>query len=161
MSLEYLILIGVWLLSVLLLFTIPREKIRLSLVAILFKQAITYLFGLVVVELGLLSYPVREMADINRTSFTYEYLAFPIVCGLFVAFYPSKKGRWYQLGYYVVFSTTLTIIEVLIEKYTDLIRYIHWNGLTTWVTLMVTFYLTKLFCTWFFIDLRFRDAASR
>ncbi|MFC5653730.1 CBO0543 family protein [Paenibacillus solisilvae] len=45
----------------------PRNQFRLAQVAILFKQVITWLFGLFVVELGWIEYPVRELESVNRT----------------------------------------------------------------------------------------------
>lgn len=52
-------------------YTIHRKR-RLAIVAFLFKQYITCIFGHAVVELKLFAYPVRELADVSRTSFTYE-----------------------------------------------------------------------------------------
>ncbi|MBP1155573.1 MULTISPECIES: CBO0543 family protein [unclassified Paenibacillus] len=150
MSLEYIILIVVWVLSFLLIFAIPRDKLRVAMVAFLFKQMITWFLGLVVVELGLLVYPVRCLPEVNRTSFIYEYLAYPMVCAVFNARYPSHRSRWFQLGYYAAYCTVLTLTEVLIEIYTDLIEYIHWNWFWTWSSLFITFFMTRLFCVWFF-----------
>ncbi|MEC0226253.1 CBO0543 family protein [Paenibacillus alba] len=76
--LQYGIIVSVWILSLLLILLIPRQKRRLAMVAFLFKQYITCIFGHAVVELKLLAYPVRELADVSRTSFTYEYMAYPM-----------------------------------------------------------------------------------
>jgi hypothetical protein len=54
--------------TVVLLF-IPKNRIRLAIFALLCKQVITFFIGLVVVELGLLEYPVRCFESVNRTSF--------------------------------------------------------------------------------------------
>lgn len=150
MRLEYWILLGVWVLSFLLLFLIPRNKRRLALVAYLFKQSITYLLGLVAVEYGLLEYPVRELAKVNRTSFTYEYMAYPVICAVFNAYYPVKGSRLRKCLYYAAFCTGMTVPEVLLERYTELVRYIHWHWWTTWLSLLVTFFATRRFCVLFF-----------
>jgi hypothetical protein len=150
MSRDQYLLIGVWVVSFLLIFTIPRDKFRLALVSFLFKQMITSVVGHVVVEYGLLAYPVTELADINRTSFTYEFLAYPIICAIFNVYYPFNRSRLYQVGYYIVFATALTIPEVLIERYTELIRYVRWNWFWTWGTLFITFLMTRVFCVAFF-----------
>jgi hypothetical protein len=147
---EKTILYSLWLIGCGLLFIIPRNKRRLALVAFLFKQAITWFLGLTIVEFGLISYPVRFFAEVNRASFTFEFFLYPIVCGIFNAFYPEKRSRIFQLGYYYVFPTVMTILEVIFGKYTDLINYIHWNWFLTWLTLLVTFFFTRLFCIWFF-----------
>lgn len=150
MRLDYWILLGVWILSFLLLFLIPRNKRRLALIAYLFKQFITSLLGLVTVELGLLEYPVRELASVNRTSFTYEYMAYPVVCALFNVFYPTKAKRLSKMLYYAAFCTALTLPEILLERYTDLVRYHYWRWWITWLTLLMTFFATRSFCVLFF-----------
>jgi hypothetical protein len=150
MRIEYWILIGVWILTIALLFTIPRDKIRLAFTAFLFKQGITWILGLAVVEYGLLAYPVRFFADVNRSSFTYEFFVYPAVCAIFNAYYPYSKSKFNQFLYYAAYCTALTIPEVIIEKYTDLLVYINWSWYWTWISLFVTFAMTRWFCVWFF-----------
>ncbi|MED3572917.1 CBO0543 family protein [Cytobacillus praedii] len=150
MRIEWWLLLSVYALSTGILFLIPKNKIRLATVAFLFKQIITFLIGLVVVELGLLEYPVRLFASINRTSFTYEYYAFPVTCAIFTVWYPHNRRTFIKLGYYITFTSILTLGEVIIEKNTDLIKYIYWEWYISWITICLSFYLTRTFCTWFF-----------
>lgn len=150
MKMEWWILISVFAIATSILAFIPKNKMRLAVVAFLSTQVITFLIGLVVVELGLLAYPVRLFASVNRTSFTYEYYAFPVVCAAFNVWYPHNRGKTIQLGYYVGFVSILTAIEVIIEKYTDLIEYIHWEWYITWVTLGIALFVVHQFCKWFF-----------
>ncbi len=151
---EYWILIVVWIISLSLLFFIPRNKIRLALLAFLFSQLLNCNFGQIVIQLDLLAYPVRELADIFRTSFTYEFLAYPIITALFIVYYPEHRSRLVQFGYYLIFCTFLTIPEALLEKHTELIKYIHWSWFCTWSALFLTFLATRLFCVWFFKTVR-------
>ncbi|MBS4213959.1 MULTISPECIES: CBO0543 family protein [Neobacillus] len=150
MRMEWWILISVYAVSTGILFFIPKNKFRLAVVAILFKQVITFLIGLVVVELGLLEYPVRLFPSVNRTSFTYEYFAFPVICAAFNVWYPNNRSTIFQLAYYVGFTSVLTIGEIIIEKYTDLITYIHWAWYISWISICLAFYISRLFCNWFF-----------
>lgn len=150
MRMEWWILISVFAIATSILAFIPKNKMRLAVVAFLATQVITFLIGLVVVELGLLAYPVRLFASVNRTSFTYEYYAFPVVCAAFNVWYPHNQGKTIQLGYYVGFVSILTAIEVIIEKYTDLIEYIHWEWYITWVTIGIALFVVHQFCKWFF-----------
>ncbi|MDF2855192.1 MAG: hypothetical protein K0Q87_1043 [Neobacillus sp.] len=152
MRIEWWILILVYVLATVILLFIPKDRIRLAIVAFLFKQVITFLFGLVVVELGLLEYPIRFFASVNRTSFTFEYFAFPVLCAAFNVWYPNSRSALVQIRYYCGVVTVITVVEVLIEKYTVLIKYIHWEWYITWVTICLSFYLTRLFCVWFFRD---------
>ncbi|KAF0818120.1 hypothetical protein KIS4809_2922 [Bacillus sp. ZZV12-4809] len=152
MRIEWWILLMVYIAATVILAFIPKNKIRLAVVALLFKQFITFLAGLAVVELGLLEYPIRLFPSINRTSFTYEYYALPAVCAAFNVWYPNGRSRVFQISYYAGFVSVLTIVEVLIEKYTALINYIHWEWYITWVSLCLSFYISRLFCKWFFQD---------
>lgn len=150
MRMEWWLLLSVYVLATGILLFIPKNKIRLAVVAFLFKQVITFLLGLMVVELGLIEYPFRLFASINRTSFTFEYYAFPVICAVFNVRYPNDRSILIQLGYYAAFSSVLTIVEVIIEKYTYLIKYIHWEWYITWVTICISFFISRLFCIWFF-----------
>jgi hypothetical protein len=150
LRLEWWILISVWVAATGVLFFIPKNKIRLAIVAFLFKQVITFLIGLVVVELGLIEYPVRLFASVNRTSFTYEYYAFPVMCAIFTVWYPNDRSTLTKWGYYVGYTSILTFLEVIIEKYTDLIEYIHWEWYVTWITICMTTFVVRQFCVWFF-----------
>ncbi|MCM3569230.1 CBO0543 family protein [Neobacillus mesonae] len=150
MRMEWWILLSVYIVAAGILFFIPKNKIRLAAAAFLFNQVITFLIGLVVVELGLLEYPIRLFASINRASFTFEYLAFPVVCAAFSVWYPNNRRLLFQYGYYAGFSSVLTIVEVIIEKYTDLIRYIHWEWYISWITICISLFIVRLFCVWFF-----------
>lgn len=155
MRIEWWILLSVYIVATIILLSLPKHKIRLAVIAFLSKQMITFFIGLAVVELGLLEYPIRLFASINRTSFTFEYYAFPAVCAAFNVWYPTVRSKFFRFCYYASYTSLLTIAEVIIEKYTDLIHYIHWEWYITWITVLLSFYLTRLFCVWFF---RMREA---
>ncbi len=150
MKWDSFLLIFVWILGIALIFVIPKDKKRIAIVVFLFKQFITLLLGLIVVEFNLLSYPVRFFSEVNRASFTYEYFIYPVCCSVFNVYYPNTRSYLFKLGYYAAFCTVLTIPEVMIEHHTNLIKYIHWNWYWTWSSLFITFFLSRLFCKWFF-----------
>jgi hypothetical protein len=150
MRLEWWILLAVWLLAVGLLFFIPKNKIRLAVSAFFFTQAITWILGSLVVEYGLISYPVRFFADANRSSFTYEFFVYPSVAAIFNVFYPYSRSMVIKFLYYGAYCTALTVPEIFIEKYTDLIEYHHWSWYCTWISLFLTFMMTRGFCVRFF-----------
>lgn len=150
MKLEWGILFLVWFITFGLFFIIPHDKIRLALVAFLFKQVITWATGLLVVEYHFISYPINFFSDVNKSSFTYEFFVYPVTCGVFNVFYPNSKNKFFQFLYYCAYCTALTIPEELFEKHTELIHYINWHWYWTWTTLFLTFLGTRLFCVWFF-----------
>ncbi|WP_428912199.1 CBO0543 family protein [Niallia sp. Krafla_26] len=58
---------------VLLLKLVPAHKSRQSIVMFLYKQLITWLFGTLVAEKGLIKYPVRLFKKAYKGSFSFEY----------------------------------------------------------------------------------------
>jgi hypothetical protein len=150
MSLERILLIAVWAVTAVGLVSLtPRQQIRPAVVVFMFKQVITWLFGLLVVEFRLIAYPVREFVYACRTSFSFEYFIYPAICVVFVLRYPDHKPMLYRLGWYVFFPTWMTIAEVLFVKYTRLIHYLNWSWYWTWLTLLASFYLSRHFYLWF------------
>ena len=152
MNINYTIIVGEWIITIALLFKfIPRNKFKKATLAFLFNQVITWLFGLLVVELRLIKYPVRLLFTYaSKTSFTFEYFVYPSICGIFNVYYPTKKNFVGQFMYYFYYCTSMTILEVIFEKYTDILKYIHWTWYITWITLFFTFYVTRKFYVWFF-----------
>ncbi len=150
MKLEWGILFFVWFFTFGFVFIIPNDRKRVAIVSVLFKQFITWVTGLLVVEFHFITYPINFLSDVNQASFTYEYFVYPVFCGVFNAFYPNFKSKLYQFLYYCAYSTALTVPEALFERYTDLINYVNWTWYWTWITLFLTFMVTRIFCVWFF-----------
>ena len=161
MTFERGILGGVTIVSFLLILVIPREKYRLAAVAFLVIQFITTILGHVVVEFDALAYPVREFSRVNRTSFIYEFLAFPMMCAIFNVYYPAHRSRLLQIGNYMLYCTVITIIEVFIERYTNLILYLKWNWFWTWGSVLITLLITRVICVVFFRTVHQENENSR
>lgn len=150
MSLERILLIAIWTVTIIgLVLLTPRKQIRPAIVIFMFKQIMTWLFGLLVVEYRLISYPVREFVYASKTSFSFEYFIYPAICVVFVLRYPERKSVLHRIGWYVFFPTWMTIAEVLIERYTLLISFLNWSWYWTWITLFLTFTISRLFYLWF------------
>ncbi len=151
MNRDSLIIIIGWLItSTLLIIFTPKEKIRQAIVVFMFKQLLTWLLGLTVAELGLIEYPVRSFAKATKTSFDFEYFIYPAFCVLFNLHYPRTKKLIVEFLYYFSFCTALTIIEIIVEKNTNIINYIHWTWYITWASFLITFYASRKFYLWFF-----------
>jgi hypothetical protein len=160
MSSDTLIIITGWVITiVLLLIFIPKEKIRQAFLVFMFKQLITWLVGLVVVELRLIEYPVRSFAYASKTSFDFEYFIYPAFCVLFNLNYPEGKSFVRRSLHYVYFCSGLTAVEVLVEKNTDILEYLHWAWYTTFITLFLTFFISRQFYKWFF-KIKEKDTAK-
>jgi hypothetical protein len=152
MTKERIIEISVWVIMIIaLLIFVPRNKMREAWVAYLFKMFLTWGLGLYVVQMRWVEYPVRFIFPYaHRSSFTFEYFAYPAICVLFILHYPEKKSYIAQFGYFAAYCSIMTLLEVLIEQNTSLIHYITWKWYWTWISLFITFALSRLFNVWFF-----------
>ncbi len=140
-----------WLATIGLLFRfIPKDKIRHGILAFLYKQTVTWVFGLLVVEKGLIKYPVRFFSKANKSSFSFEYFIYPSMCAIFNMNYPENKNRLMKFFYIIFHSGILTFGEVLVERYTNLIKYIKWKWYWSFITIGLTNYSSRLFYRWFF-----------
>ncbi|MCB2293521.1 hypothetical protein LGK95_08300 [Clostridium algoriphilum] len=129
---------------------IPKNKIREASVAFSFKQFLAWILGLIVVQFKLIEYPVRLFSYATKSNFTFEYFVYPSLSAIFNIHYPKKKSAFGQFMYYFYFCTTMTAIEIFVEKNTDLLKYIHWTWYITWSSLFITFYCTRKYYEWFF-----------
>ncbi|WP_330218272.1 CBO0543 family protein [Ornithinibacillus contaminans] len=134
---------------------VPRNRIREAHVSFLFKQLITWLFGLLVVEKNLISYPNRLFfRKANRSSFTFEYFVYPALCTLFNLYYPEKPHIVKKLIYYLFHTSIITVFETFAVKYTNLIQYKKWTWYWSFITVWLTYYLSRIYHSWFFKNLR-------
>lgn len=152
MSKEKRILALIWIVtSALVYIYIPRNKVKQGLLAFLFKQIITWPVGLFVVERGLIKYPVRLLFNkTNKSSFSFEYYYYPAICAIFNTNYPQNKNLFIKFFYHICYSSILTLLEVILERYTDLITYVKWKWYWSFITMTITFYCSRLFYKWFF-----------
>ncbi|MPL69304.1 hypothetical protein SDC9_15041 [bioreactor metagenome] len=151
MIIEKAILLVSWIVaSTCIWFFVPRDKIRNFIVAFLFKQSITWISGLLVVEMGLIQYPVRIFQIATTASFTFEFYVYPVICAFFNIYYPEDSTNTYKFFYYAIICSIITVLEVILEQHTQLIRYIHWEWYWTWITLFLTFYLSRVYYRWHF-----------
>lgn len=150
---EKLLLIGIILISVLIFFKfVPKNKMRDACVIFLFLGTLTWLLGLLAVEMGLIEYPVQLFPNENRTnrsSFSFEFLIFPLVSVLFSLHYPSKSNKIIQFLYYLVITSFFTGMEVLIERNTNLVHYIKWKWYWTLISVMIVLFINHSYYTWF------------
>jgi hypothetical protein len=147
---DKMILTLAWIAAILLLliFT-PRDKIREAMIIFMFKQVLTWMFGLLVVELRMIEYPIRELPYATRASFGFEYFIYPATCVVFILRFP-EDGSWLKkLGWYLFWPTWMTIVETILERHTNLVHFIHWTWYWTWITLLMTFYIARVYYKWF------------
>lgn len=149
---EKSIIISIYILNAFLLFKfVPKDKIRNASVIFLFKQAITWLFGLLVVEKKLIVYPYRPFfRKTYKASFCFEYFFYPVLGVLFSLYYPEKRHALFKTLYHFIYASIITALEILILKYSKLIRYRNWKWYWSFMTIWLTNYLSHSFYKWFF-----------
>lgn len=145
------LLISGWLISIVLLIVfVPKNKFREANLLFLFMQFITWIMGTAVAEMKLIEYPVRSFPYAYKGSFDFEFFIYPSFCVLFNLYYPENKDKLRKFMHYFYYCTGLTMAEVMAGRYTNIIRYIHWGWYVTWITLFITFFITRQYYIWFY-----------
>ena len=137
------IILGVGLL--LIPFAFKREKLKDWLLIFFLKGYISSFLDQIIVKKKQISYPVRFMSKYFDSSLLFDYLLFPLLC----VFYnrTSEKSNLHSIFLQsFIYTTPMTVLEVILEKKTNLIRYNkNWNWLITYSTLVVTFLFVRGF----------------
>ena len=150
MKLEAVILIASSLISIISIVFIPKHKWLQAQFVFLYVQLLTWVLGLSVVELRLLEYPYRELSNINRTSFVFEYLILPLLCVHLNARFPNHATWRAKIGLYAGITAVLTVVEYLLERYTEVITYTEWQWYWTFISVLFVLWLSRLTTLWFF-----------
>jgi hypothetical protein len=150
MNLEGIILTASVVVSLISLTLTPKSKVLQMQFIILFVQLPTWMLGLSAVEIGLLEYPYREFASVNRTSFVFEYVILPVLCVHLNNHYPWQASRLTKATYLAGIGLLLTGWEVVLERYTMVIKYTGWEWYWTWISVVFIFWLTQKTVAWFF-----------
>ena len=133
-----------WVIAFLLFyFLIPKLKKREAFISILVMQLFTWPLGFIVAELKLISYPSRFFEYATTSSFTFEFLVFPVISALFNQYYPKRPTLLKVLTYSGLIVSVLTIAEVILELYTDNIEYIQWKWYWSWITMFILLYISN------------------
>jgi hypothetical protein len=137
------IILGVGLL--LIPFAFKREKLKDWLLIFFLKGYISSFLDQIIVKKKRVSYPVRFMSKYFDSSILFDYLLFPILC----VFYNRTSEKSNIISIFLqsfIYSTPMTVLEVILEKYTNLIKYNkNWNWLITYSALVVTFLFVRGF----------------
>lgn len=150
MKLEAFILITGTILTIFSLIFIPKSKLFQAQFIFLFVQLPTWILGLSAVQLGLITYPYRELSTVNNTSFVFEYLVLPIICIHFNVHYPDNSRKIIRFMYYFGITLVFTIIEYFTEKYTMILKYTGWQVYWTFISVCLVFWISRKTTQWFF-----------
>ncbi|WP_257351035.1 CBO0543 family protein [Pseudalkalibacillus decolorationis] len=134
---ERVILWGLLIIGIaLLLYSLRKLPFKEWLFVYLLTTYFSIIIGTIVVEENMLDYPIKFLNKHFDSSLLYEYLLFPVVCLYF--YRTTYHSRYFNIllqgGLY---TTALTIIEVLLERYTDLIKYNSWTWIYTFTSVFI------------------------
>lgn len=107
------------------------------------KGFISSFIAFLVVGKDWISYPKRLMPKYYKISIVFDYLLFPISCVAYNQFTMNMKAFPAIITVFL-FSVPMTIIEVILERVTGLIKYKkNWSWYITFITLTSTFWFVK------------------
>ncbi|WP_102273091.1 CBO0543 family protein [Cytobacillus massiliigabonensis] len=153
MMMEHFILAAMWIFGFIgFILFIPRKNRRKGIFAFMIFQAFIWLCDMPSFKFGLLSAPVREFPKATDLAITIDYFFYPV---LFSIFYVSQKRqgtKWMKFIYSLVWISAITLFDIVIEKYTDLLEYgrLTWYGM--WLYIGLLFFVSLTCCNWFFKD---------
>ncbi|OQP05484.1 hypothetical protein B1690_13630 [Geobacillus sp. 46C-IIa] len=110
---------------------LPNKEVWLSF---LLNAYATGFFGAIVAGAGLLEYPVRFFAAYTDNSVIFEYLLYPVV-SVYVYATSRRSRRLGVAAQCAGYAAALTGLEVIFERYTDLIKYHRWTWKHSFVTM--------------------------
>ncbi|WP_085993385.1 CBO0543 family protein [Oceanobacillus senegalensis] len=145
---ESIILWGAFIAGVAMLFFIlPKLPFKDWLIIFLFTSYVSVIAGTVVVEEKMLSYPVKILEKHFESSLQFEMLTLPVICLYFykTTYHSTYTGTFLQ-G--LLYTSALTLIEVLLETYTNIIEYHTWTWLYTFISVFILIVFVRYFMDW-------------
>ncbi|WP_409348083.1 CBO0543 family protein [Paenibacillus gyeongsangnamensis] len=110
----------------------------------------SWTLGALVVQGGLIEYPIGFLKMAYRASYTFEFFVFPSVSAIFNVHFHKEKPWFIKTIYILSFPTIITIIEVMLEKYTQLIKYLNWTWYWSFISFTITLLISYGYYLWFF-----------
>ena len=137
------IILGIGLL--LIPFAFKREKLKDWLLIFFLKGYISSFIDQIIVKKKKIVYPVRFMSKYFESSILFDYLLFPILCVFYNRTSENSNLKSILLQPFI-YSTPMMILEIILEKYTNLIKYKRdWNWMITYLSLVITFLFVRGF----------------
>ncbi|MCM3270048.1 CBO0543 family protein [Paenibacillus elgii] len=148
MAKEQSVLLLMWIASVLLLCMTGRRRVRATVLLVLLFQTMTWLLSLVLTNLSLFEFPVRELPKATAINFTFEFILFPTFAVWFQYTYPERKSKARQFGHYALFATIFVVFYSLMAHFTSLVKF-HGSPFWLYLTLPANLYINRQVFLWF------------
>jgi len=129
---------------VMLLFSLRMVPLKDWLIIFLFTGYISVIAGTIVTEENMISYPVKILENHFVSSLQFEMFTLPIIC---IYFYHTTYHSTY-IGVFLqglLYTSVLTLLEFLMETYTNVIQYHSWTWMVTFVTVLILIIFVRAF----------------
>lgn len=128
--------------AVLAVILFSRQPIHDWVTVFTLKSVITTFIDPIVVGAGMLEYPVRLLPQFFQFSLLFNYLVYPLVCVMFnqTTYNRSLKNILAQAVFY---SAVITLMEVWLEKHTQLIEFHTWTWYYSFISLTLVTLLIR------------------
>lgn len=121
------------------IFSLRKQPIKEWLLSFFLSSYLAHIIGTIVTNLKLIKYLVLS-PHINAGTI-YELLIFPITGVYFyqTSYHSNWSGIFFQCALY---TSGLTIVEVILEKYTNLIEFVNWHW--TYTLFSIFFFMISI-----------------
>lgn len=162
MKIEYFILACMWIFGFIgFILFIPRKDRRKGFLALMIFQAFIWLCDMPSFKYGLLSAPVREFPKATDLAITINYFFYPVLFSIYYVNQKPQGTKWTRSTYFFVWTSAITMFDIIIEKYTNLLEYglLTWYGM--WIYIVFLYFVSQSCCNWFFKDKALFQAERR
>lgn len=147
MSIEHFILIAISLFSCLSIFYIPETKYRLALIAFLAFEATTWASMNILVEIGMITFPVRGLfIKASQAGFVQNFIFFPMAYVWFILLYQRIKTLPGKILHYFIFVSLIVWFIYFISIYTGLETFTEGTTCTQILRLYISFTIQFTLC---------------
>ncbi len=125
------------------IFSLRKSPIKDWITIFLLTAYFSTFLGVIVERNKMIDYPVRVLHKYFDSSILYEYLLLPVVS---IYFYKSTYNSRYPgiILQCSIYTSVLTIIEVLLERYTHLVEYLTWTWRLTFVSVFSLMFFVRI-----------------
>ncbi|MEH7385992.1 CBO0543 family protein [Bacillus sp. JJ1521] len=151
MQLDHFIMIAMWILgSGGFFLLITRQNRREGLFALLVFQSFIWICDMFSFYYGLISAPVREFPKATGLPITINYFFYPLLFSIYYVHQRKMENSRFRWIAFFASVSIVTVIDILIERYTQLLEY----QTMTWYWMLVyigfLFFVSQVCCHWFY-----------
>lgn len=151
MSREYWVITALAIASIILLTVFGRtDRPRESLFLFIVAQTMTWPATIILHYMGSIESPVRLFPKATDSNFMLAFVFSPAVFVAYYWHYPRTGSRILRIATTLAFAGGSALVQVALQKYTDLLVYIAFSGYRLWLIGVISYYLLRIYADWYF-----------